>query len=111
MKEDNYTEIICRRFCRYYKEGKEELTCGTYNFLARTLTLNELMNKSRAAMAEPDFSADKEILKAVCEECDFFRDGCDFRGGIKAPPCGGYTIVEWLLKKGQAAGNNRPSEE
>jgi len=42
---------------------------------------------------------DRKIQGLICEKCDFVIDGCDFRGGLKAPPCGGYTIFEWLIKR------------
>ena len=100
MKDHNYTEVICKRFCKYYREGKEELTCGTYNFLNNTLTLNELISESSNILSVPDFSVDEEILKTVCEKCDFFKDGCDFRAGESVSPCGGYTIIEWLIRQG-----------
>lgn len=102
MKRDNYTEIICRRFCGYYKEGKEEMTCGTYNFLARELTLKELASLTRDIQAGPDFSFDKEIKCLVCDRCDFLADGCDFRDGLNSRPCGGYTVIEKLIKAGVA---------
>jgi hypothetical protein len=34
----------------------------------------------------------------VCEQCDFLADGCDFRQGLDSPPCGGYTVIEHLLR-------------
>ncbi len=99
MKSEEYTTIICRRFCRFYKEDKEELTCGTYNFLVKNLTLKELISNARHIIPETDFSRDKELRGLVCKKCDFLLHGCDFREGLDAPPCGGYVIVEWLLRK------------
>lgn len=99
MKRDNYTEIICKRFCRYYKEGKEELTCGTYNFLAREIAPKELASLTRNIEAGPDFSFDRDIKELACDKCEFLADGCDFREGLDALPCGGYAIVERLLKE------------
>lgn len=100
MKKDIYTEIICKGFCSYYKGGKEDLTCGAYNFLAGELTPRELSSAINYIKAKPDFSFDGQIIKLVCERCDFLIDGCDFREGLNMPPCGGYTIVEWLMKNG-----------
>jgi hypothetical protein len=98
MKSEEYTRIICRGFCKFYREGKEELVCGTYDFLVRNLTAGELRSVIRNIPPEPDFSHDQEIRTLVCEKCDFVADGCDFREGLDAPPCGGYPIIVGLLK-------------
>ncbi len=41
MKDKDYTSIICKGFCSFYREGKEDLSCGTYLFLRNNLTLCE----------------------------------------------------------------------
>jgi len=99
MKRDEYTEVICRGFCRFYKEGREGLTCGTYIFLARNLTPNEIRSRVQQVRPRADFSRDKELRELVCAQCDFLVDGCDFRAGRGAQPCGGYAIVESLLRE------------
>jgi hypothetical protein len=99
VKTRSYTEIICGRFCKYYKEGKEGLTCGTYDFLARNLTASELRAAIDSIGPGTDFTHDREIEDLVCGKCDFLVDGCDFRSGIKAFPCGGYVVLERLLRK------------
>ena len=103
MKERIYTDIICKGFCNFYKEGKEELLCGTYKFLFRNLTSRELssllkLTGASCRNASPDFSKDREIEKLVCRKCDFFADGCDYRESGSHPPCGGYFIIEQLLE-------------
>ncbi len=102
MKDRAYTNIICKGFCRFYKEGREELHCGTYNFLRRNLTPNELtafLKRPENAKKSPvpDFSRDKEIKEIVCDGCEFLMDGCDFREDGSHPPCGGYILLERLL--------------
>ncbi len=99
MKRDEYSEVICRRFCTFYKEGTEGLACGAYDFLARNLTAGEIRSGVRDAGLRADFSRDKELREVVCKHCDFLVDGCDFREGQGTHPCGGYAVVEWLLKK------------
>ncbi len=100
MKEGVWTEIICRGFCPYFKEGKEELQCAPYALLKETFTINEI----RAALdalsgkGEPDFTRDEEIDEIACRGCEFLADGCDFRQDRSGPPCGGYTVLEALLK-------------
>ena len=102
MNKDAYTDTICKSFCIFYKEGKEDLFCGTYRFLMNNLTSRELhslldMLKIRGLNISPDFSRDAEIKKLVCSACDFLIDGCDFRDNGSHPPCGGYILVERLL--------------
>jgi hypothetical protein len=99
MKRDKYTEIICKGFCTFYKEGREGLTCGAYDFLGRNLTASEVRSNVQHVKPRADLSRDKELRKLVCEQCDFLVDGCDFREGLGAHPCGGYAIVEWLLRR------------
>src|SRR5512143_1371588 len=99
VKKKDYTDIICKRFCTFYKPGKEVLACGTYAFISRNLTLGELESAIRGIASTPDFACDMKIRRLICEKCDFVLDGCAFREGLEAPPCGGYTIVEWLLKR------------
>ena len=99
MKKNNYTDIICRRFCRFYKGGREELTCGTYNFLLRNLTAGELKSSVLSVKSRAGFPLDEELRALACEQCDFLADGCDFRAGLDSPPCGGYAIIEQLLRE------------
>ncbi len=102
MKDKEYTGMICKNFCSFYKEGKEDLLCGTYLFLRKNLTPRELSSaiklsgrrKHPTAGASP---ADEEIKSLVCRKCDFLVDGCDFRENGSQPPCGGYYIIEMLL--------------
>ena len=103
MKDKAYTSIICKGFCSFYKEGREDLCCGTYLFLKKNLTLRELrsaldLSKMDERLSEYVFPADKEIKKLVCDKCDFLVDGCDFREDGSHPPCGGYSIIEMLLR-------------
>ncbi len=116
MKDKIYTEIICKRFCKYYKEGKEELLCGGYEFLRNNLTTDELkimLNspspplKLRGGRGElylkdmkyeiPD--EDEELINLVCKQCDFFIDGCDFAENRSGPPCGGYILISKTISR------------
>jgi hypothetical protein len=100
VKKDVYTDIICKGFCTFYNSGNEKLICGTYDFIFRNLTPGELESAILGIASTPDFTCDRKIQGLICEKCGFVIDGCDFREGMDAPPCGGYTIIEWLIKKG-----------
>lgn len=100
MKKDDYTDIICKGFCTFYKTGKEEFTCGAYDFISRNITPGELESAIQGIASIPDFTCDGKIQGLICEKCAFMIDGCDFREGLDAPPCGGYSIIEWLMREG-----------
>lgn len=103
MKEDIYTDIICKWFCSYFKDGKEEMHCGGYQLLADNFTVTEL--RQLAALTDrpenmklripPD---DENLSGFVCSKCDFLVDGCDYRESLSGPPCGGYILIDMLVK-------------
>ncbi len=101
MKDKRYTDIICKLYCDFYKEGKEEMHCMTYKYLKEKFSPDELSSEMNDVKEKrPAFSFDSEIQKEICKKCDFIEDGCDYREGLSSPPCGGYKIVEELKKKG-----------
>ncbi|HTZ17006.1 MAG TPA: hypothetical protein VMB78_01070 [Dissulfurispiraceae bacterium] len=103
MKTPGYTDIVCRRFCRYYKKGKDELECGGYKFLVDNFTLSEL-HLMTDLLDSPDTLKDQipaeneDLFSLVCEVCDFRIDGCDYREDRSGPPCGGFILVTNLVK-------------
>lgn len=95
--KNKYRDIICKRFCSYYKEGKEELSCGAFKLLKISITPGEL-----TALIEGKFSAGILIEpEDLCQRCDFRFDDCDFYAGLSDRPCGGYNILK-ILKEGSA---------
>lgn len=98
MKETAYAEIICREFCKFYKEGKEEIHCGGYELLRANLTCKELSNLLGYISKKPyPQTLDEMFMEFICSKCDFKADGCDFKVGISSPPCGGYIIISRLF--------------
>lgn len=91
--------LVCKEFCSFYKPGKEEMQCGSMRFLNKHMTPHELQLAARFAPKKFDRSTDDSIRELVCAKCDFLVDGCDFRDGLDSPPCGGYPVVEHLLKQ------------
>ena len=90
---------ICRKYCSFYKPGKNEPSkCGTVEFLRRNLTEREVRQAVSQAPPQYDLSSDETIKRLICRNCEFLVDGCDFRDGVESPPCGGYFVVEHLLK-------------
>ncbi len=103
MKEDLYKEIICKGFCRYYKDGRDELYCGGYKVLRENITINELKAINNYLKKESDFftnikDINKELEEMICKVCDFFIDGCDFVSSESEQPCGGYLIITKIIQ-------------
>ena len=103
MKELIYSDIICRGFCSFFKEGKDDILCGGYKLLMDNLTPNELEQLTRLVdrveglkkQIPPD---DETLFELVCSRCDFYIDGCDYRQDRSGPPCGGFILIEKLIK-------------
>ncbi len=103
MKEKIYTDIICKGFCRYYKEGREEIHCNGYVLLRSNFTpyelkimLNLFKPKKEIKKEIPD--RDERLIDLLCKGCDFFIDGCDYADNISVTPCGGFLIVNLFLE-------------
>jgi hypothetical protein len=98
-----YNSLICRSFCFFYKEGKENIACGGYEMLKKQLTPTELRlltaqigkHKKTSNKIPP---ANKLLAEMVCKHCDFRIDGCDFAENRSGPPCGGYILIEKLTQ-------------
>lgn len=101
MSPLSHTDVICRKFCKFYKEDKQVMQCGTYRFLSSLVTAPGLEGLVGNVSLIPDFSFDERIANQICSRCSFLIDGCDFRAGLASPPCGGYPIVEYLLRTGR----------
>jgi hypothetical protein len=104
VKDQIYTDIICKDFCVYYKGDKEALYCGGYNFLRQNLTFSELriainlLNLDQKAKDRIPFY-DNEMNSLICKNCEFFINDCDYSNNLSGPPCGGYNIIKNLLSK------------
>ncbi len=103
MKTSGYTDVVCKGFCSYFKEGKDELECGGYRFLMDNFTLTELhllinlLDKPEELKSQipPD---NEDLFSLVCNKCDFRIDGCDYMENRSGPPCGGFILVANLVK-------------
>ncbi len=95
MKQENYTFLICKKFCDYYKTGKESELCGGYFYLKKFVTPYEL--KSIIEVFHLEKGTSNQKLSFVCDMCDFREDGCDFFINKTKLPCGGYLIISKLI--------------
>lgn len=103
--------IICPGFCRYYKPDKPDPDgCGGLNWLETQPNLEYAV-----AQLTPDHTGhlygipqDHPLLLAICADCEFRIDGCDFRDTAvpdeECEPCGGLRVVAALLAQGHDLG-------
>ncbi|HMK60536.1 MAG TPA: hypothetical protein VK452_05245 [Dissulfurispiraceae bacterium] len=103
MKGQIFIDIICKRFCRYFKNGKEEMYCGGYRVLVENFTASELQQLADMVCETNDIknhipAYDENLFNLVCKSCDFRIDGCDYRDNRSGPPCGGYIMIDQLVK-------------
>lgn len=97
-------ELVCRPFCRFFKEDKDEaMACEGFNFILRLL---ERLDPATLANLRKEIPAtwnnDTILREVLCEKCEFLIDGCDFRDpacDYKAEPCGGYLLLDTLLRE------------
>lgn len=102
MKKTEYSGLICKPFCSFYKEGKDNIACGGYKLLKNQLTLSELQLLADQISRPEGISkqippGNKMMTELVCKQCDFLVDGCDYAENRSCPPCGGYIFIEQLI--------------
>ena len=101
MKKIDIIDNLCREWCPYYKQGKnEELACEGFRIIERLIREGKrLPFEKPAQMSGPHRK--KELMSLLCAGCPFHGEDCDFiqlKEG--APPCGGFTLVAHLLAAG-----------
>lgn len=96
MKQEVYTSLICKKFCNYYKPGKETETCGGYFYIQKFITSSELNMLIELFHLEENSIVERG-LSFICNNCDFREDGCDFFVNKSDIPCGGYQIISRLF--------------
>lgn len=104
--------LICPHLCRYYKPEKtDEEGCGGVLWLERRPELAPAVSRLAVDMESHLFgqAADHPLLLAVCRQCPYLIDGCDFRDpdvpDEQCSPCGGLRAVAGLLASGLDLGS------
>lgn len=96
-------KALCLNFCKYYKPGKnEEFECRGAVIVRHLMQQGRRIPLERPAdMSAPSSGAAAALRKAMCGDCEFFIDGCDFiLTGGEAVPCGGFILLARLLDEG-----------
>jgi hypothetical protein len=93
-------QILCLKFCTYYKPGKnEELACRGYMVVERLLREGKSIDLDRTSGESSRIPTDR-IVNALCLACDFQKQDCDFMLDRAARPCGGFVLLAQLLGTG-----------
>lgn len=94
--------IFCARYCKYYKPGKEDMSCMAYSQISR-LGLADIRIELRHKDAHVAYGKIMDDLRqSLCLRCDFYEDGCDFiasEGNIA--PCGGLLVLADMISSGR----------
>jgi hypothetical protein len=94
------TQKVCLQYCSYYKPGKDEaLACRGYSVVERFLREGKILALDGHGRERKPGTAEL-MIKAMCTACDFFEQDCDFMQDRSAPPCGGFVLLEHLLRTG-----------
>jgi radical SAM protein with 4Fe4S-binding SPASM domain len=102
-KKPSLVDIVCRRYCAYYKpSAKEDLACQGFKFFQGFVDENPRILEALPPKENYRFTDRYHHLlhHALCQHCDFLIDGCDFKdpNQTRQPlPCGGYIVADLLL--------------
>ncbi len=91
------TQMVCSRFCSYYKPGRnEELACRGYVVLERLALQGVSISRDKTELLR-DGTDDGILVDALCMVCPFHEHDCDFMENRSLPPCGGFLLLAQLL--------------
>jgi hypothetical protein len=107
MAKNDIKDFVCKPFCSFYREGaKEELICDGARLL-EILMKKKVLSLEAIADVKPALSLDSvkstAAGDAICRDCPFLRDDCDFRSEAPpadAEPCGGFILLALLAADG-----------
>lgn len=98
-------ELICRRFCLYFKADRDEPEkCLAAVLLAAWAAQEPGLAAAAARLdpaATPEAAVLQEVAQVLCQRCVFWAHDCDFAAGAaEAPPCGGLRALALLVQEG-----------
>ncbi len=94
---------LCRPYCRYYKQGKnEDLLCRGAVVVERLILSGKSIvpsgEKKHRHHAAP--SIRELVVNHLCAVCAFRQHDCDFAKDGTSEPCGGFLLLLELLEQG-----------
>lgn len=110
MNKEELLELLCARYCVFYKPGKdEELACKGFYILEKLLEEQKEV-PAKAKKIELSMKTEDDLFRVICRCCPFFGQDCDFaawkRGesGNEARaavnPCGGFLCLGYCIDCG-----------
>ena len=100
MSEMNLHEMLCSRYCPYYKPSKKEnLACKGFLVVERFISDgNEIPLLKSDKIC--DAGTEKILRENLCVPCPFYENDCDFAQCENgASPCGGFLLVGILIEE------------
>jgi hypothetical protein len=101
MKKTGVLEqLLCGRWCGYYKPGKnEELACRGYDVVQHLQSNHRIRIDVPVSETQPHQTIVAALRHRMCGGCSFFSEDCDFilTGGTAAP-CGGFRLLMRLIE-------------
>ncbi|MBW2173683.1 MAG: radical SAM protein [Deltaproteobacteria bacterium] len=103
IKKTSLVEIVCARYCSYYKPSqKQGMACQGFKLLQQCFDQDFSSLKHFPPKNDHEFKDRYPHLlhHTLCRPCDFLIDGCDFKDPKhtgQSAPCGGYVATEQLL--------------
>ncbi len=102
-KNEALIRTVCRPYCRYYKQDKnEDLLCRGAVVIERLILSGKSIflpaeKKNRLSAGS---SVDELIVNHLCAACAFRQNDCDFAQDGTSQPCGGFVLLLRLLEQG-----------
>ena len=107
MAKRDIKDLVCRPFCSFYREGvKEEMICDGARLLEILMKRGALSLEAISGVQPgpiPTSWKDAAQGEAVCRDCPFRAEDCDFRSESPPPdaePCGGFILLALLAANG-----------
>ncbi len=102
-KNEALIRTLCRPYCRYFKQGKnEDLLCRGAVVVERLILSGKSIvppvKKKHRHHAGP--SIKELVVNHLCHACAFRQNDCDFAQDGTSQPCGGFVLLLELLEQG-----------
>jgi hypothetical protein len=102
-KNEALIRKLCRPYCRYYKQDKnEDLLCRGAVVVERLILSGKNIfppaKKKNRHHAGPATRA--LAVNHLCAACAFRQNDCDFAQDGTSQPCGGFVLILELLEQG-----------
>ncbi len=101
-KSEALVRMLCRPYCSYYKQDKnEDLLCRGAVVVERLiLSGRSLFPAQETDRYLADATVREPIVHHLCGACDFRENDCSFAQDETSQPCGGFILLCGLVGQG-----------